>query len=146
MSLIDAVRDRLHAEVPALKDRVELIAALAALVEQGGLPQREVTAYVVPLGFDDRGGDSMGHLHTQMLSESIGVVLCVKALGDAAAKRALPTIDTLKDGVISALAGWGPDTVSGVLRATRGRLLAVANGLVTYQIDFAVLDQLRIAR
>lgn len=146
MIALSDVRTRLSAEVADLKGRVEFVAALAILVEQGALPQHEVCAFLVPLGFDDRGGESMANMHTQMLSEQFGVILCVKALGDTSAKRALPTIDALKDNVLHALVGWAPDNVIGVLRATRGRLVSVSKGLVIYQIDFAVQDQLRIER
>jgi hypothetical protein len=85
-------------------------------------------------------------MYTQMIAEGVGVVLCIKALGDAKARKALPTIDTLKKAVRDALAGWAPDNVAGVFVAKKGRLVAAAKGLVIYQLDFEVLDQLRIAR
>jgi hypothetical protein len=74
------------------------------------------------------------------------VILCAKALGDARARRALPTIDTVKDQVIAAVAGWAPVDVAGVFSVTKGRLVSVTKGLVIYQLDFAVTDQLRITR
>jgi hypothetical protein len=144
--LVDSVAQRIDSNVAALTGCIEYIADLAALLAAGAMPQREVCAFVVPLGFDDRGGDSATGLFTQMLQESVGVVLSIKALGDAKARRALPTIGSLKAGVIGAVAGWAPDNVAGVFRVTRGRLLSVDKGLVLYQIDFALLDQLRIVR
>lgn len=146
MTLVADIATRLNAQVPALAGRVEYIADLAALVSEGALPQREVSAFVVPLGFDDRGGDSATGLHTQIVAEAVGVIVTVKALGDAKARKAIPTIDTLKDAVIAAIAGWAPDNVAGAFRVTRGRLVSVTKGLVIYQLDFALLDQLRIAR
>ncbi|WP_316171041.1 hypothetical protein [Bradyrhizobium sp. SZCCHNRI1058] len=143
-TLVGDVSERIAASVPALAGRIEGIADLAALIAEGALPQREVSAFVVPLGFDDRGGDSATSAHTQMLEESIGVVLCIKALGDAKARRALPTIEQLSGAVIAAVAGWAPDDVAGVFRVTRGRLLSAEKGLVLYQLDFALLDQLRV--
>ncbi|WP_316200407.1 MULTISPECIES: hypothetical protein [unclassified Bradyrhizobium] len=143
-TLVDSVAARIEALVSDLAGRVEGIADLAALVAEGALPQREVTAFVVPLGFDDRGGDSATSVHTQMLENAIGVVLCIKALGDTKARRALPPIERLTDSVLHAVAGWAPDDVAGVFRVTRGRLLSAEKGLVLYQLDFALQDQLRV--
>jgi hypothetical protein len=145
MTLVTAIATRIGSEVAEL-GKVEFVAGLAALVEQNALPQREVCAFVVPIGFDDRGGDAMTGMYTQMLQEAVGVIICVKSLGDAGAKRAVPAIDDLKDKVLQALAGWTPGNTVGVLRATRGRLVSVAKGLVIYQIDFALVDELRIPR
>jgi hypothetical protein len=147
MTLVVAVADRINAQVAALKDRIEYVAALAALVAEGAMPQREVAAFVVPLGFDDKGGDSAAGLHTQIISSGIGVILCIKAAGDPRARKALPTIDALEVAVVNTLAGWAPgDDVAGVLRVTRGRLVSVTKGLVIYQIDFELTDQLRVAQ
>ncbi|MGJ5203637.1 phage tail terminator protein [Bradyrhizobium sp. HKCCYLR20261] len=143
-TLVDDVSARIDASVPALAGRIEGVADLAALIAAGALPQREVAAFVVPLGFDDRGGESVTSAHTQVLEESVAVILCIKALGDAKARRALPTIEQLSGAVIAAVAGWAPGDVAGVFRVTRGRLLSAEKGLVIYQIDFALLDQLRI--
>lgn len=146
MIALSDVRDRLDAMVPALKDRVDFVAALAAMLEADALPQKDVFAFIAPLGLDDRGGDSLGSIHTQMLSETIGIVLCIKARGDAAARKAIPTLEELRADVLAALAGWGPDNVAGVLRVTRGRLVSISKGLVIYQLEFEVLDQLRNPR
>ncbi|RJF70869.1 phage tail terminator protein [Rhodopseudomonas palustris] len=145
-TLIESVADRLDTEVAALHKRIETIADLAALMSEGAMPQRDVAAFVVPLGFDDRGGDAAAGLHTQLIAESVGVILCVKSLGDAKARRAVPAVDGLKDQVIDALVGWAPDHVVGVFRTSRGRLVSVNKGLVIYQIDFVLVDQLRIER
>ena len=79
-----------------------------------------------------------------MLKDAVGVVLGVKARGDARAKKSLPTITSLRDAVKQNVAGWAPDNTAGVFNVIRGRLLSVDNGLVLYQIDFALTDQLRI--
>jgi hypothetical protein len=138
------VSDRIDAHVPALTGHVEDIAALAALIAEGAMPQADVCAFVCPLGFDDKGGDSATGYHTQMLEDAVGVILCIKARGDVKAKKALPTIGELKDDVIDAVAGWGPDDAIDVFFVRRGRLLSADKGLVLYQIDFSLTDQLRI--
>lgn len=145
MTLVATVATRIAAQVPALGS-IEYVADLAALVRENAMPQREVAAFVIPSGFDDKGGDSAAGLYTQLIDDAVSVVLCVKALGDPKAKRAVPAIDELKDAVVGALAGWAPDDVVGVFRPVRGRLVSVTKGLVIYQIDFTLLDQLRIER
>lgn len=138
------VSDRIGAEVAALSGHVEDIAALAVLIAEGALPQADVCAFVCPLGFDDRGGESATGYHTQILEDSIAVILCVKARGDVKARKALPTIGDLKDAVIAAVAGWGPADAAGVFFVRRGRLVSAEGGLVLFQIDFSLTDQLRI--
>lgn len=138
------VAERIAGLVPVLAGRIEDIAALAALIEAEALPQHDVFAFTCPLGFDSRGGDSATGAHTQMIEDSVGVVFGVKARGDAKAKKALPTIGELKKGIVNAVAGWGPDGTADVFYVRRGRLLSAAKGLVLYQIDFSLLDQLRI--
>lgn len=143
-TLVEQVADRLDAEVPALKGCVEFIADLAALVTEGAMPQREVAAFVVDMGFDDQGGEAAAGMHTQMLADTIGVILCVRSRGDAKARRAVPTIDALKIAVIDVIAGWGPVDAIDIFSVVRGRLVSVTAGLVIYQIDFRLTDQLRI--
>ncbi|MET4247559.1 hypothetical protein [Bradyrhizobium sp. LA6.7] len=143
-TLVDSVAQRISAQVPDLAGKIEGILALASLIAAGAMPQREVCAFVVPLGFDDRGAESATGFHTQTLSHGIGVLLCIKALGDAKARKALPTIEDLTADVVEAVAGWGPTGAVGVFTVTRGRLLSADKGLVIYQLDFALLDQLRI--
>lgn len=143
-TLVDLVAQRIASQVAAL-GAVEFIAELAALMEEGALPQRDVTAYVVPLGFDDRGdGSDTINAHIQMLADSIGVVLCVKARGDVKASKALPKIDELANAVVDAVAGWAPNDEVGVFRVQRGRLVPGGRGIIVYQIDFEIVDQLRI--
>ncbi len=144
-TIIEVVADKLKTEVTAF-DSVELIADLAALVKENALPQRDVTGFVVDLGFDDRGGRSASGLYTQMLSTTVGIIICVKAYGDVSGASRIPALDILVKAVIDALAGWAPDDVVGVFEVLRGRLLSMANGLMIYEVQFALLDQLRITR
>jgi hypothetical protein len=145
VTLVDLVATRISATVAELAGAIEFVAELAALAEQGALPQRDVAGFVVPLGFDDRGGNSVVGMHTQMLADVIGVVLCVKARGDVKARSAIPKIDVLVGKVVDAIAGWTPSPTVGVFNVKRGRLVPGAKGIVIYQIDFELLDQLRIA-
>lgn len=144
-TLVDLVATRIGGQVPELAGAIEFIADLAAMVSEDALPQRDVAGFVVPLGFDDRGGSSAAGLHTQILADAVGVILCVKARGDVKSKRALPKIDTLVNKVVDAVAGWSPSNTVGAFRVTKGRLVPGAKGIIIYQIDFELLDQLRIA-
>lgn len=143
-TLESLVATRIDDEVAALKGRVEDIAALAALIAEGALPQADACAFVCPLGFDDRGGNSIAGAHTQMLDDAIAVIICVKARGDAKARKALPTIGDLRDAITDAVAGWAPAGAMDVFYVKRGRLLSADKGLVLYQLDFSLRDQLRI--
>jgi len=143
MTLLSDVVSRLSTELSEL-GAIETVVDLAALVQNGALPQRDVTLFVVPLGFDDLGGESAANIHTQSIQEAIGVIIAVKARGDAKALKSLPTIDGIKDRVVNGLAGWAPDHTVGVFKALRGRIVSVSGGLVLFQLDFAIVDQLRI--
>ena len=138
------VAERIADQVPDLVGRIEDIAELAALIAAGALPQHDLFAFVVPLGFDDRGGESATGFHTQTIEDAVGVVLGVKARGDAKAKKAMPPITQLRNQVRDAVAGWAPTDSVDVFFVRRGRLLSADNGLVLYQLDFSLTDQLRI--
>ncbi|MEX2480198.1 MAG: hypothetical protein WD928_04985 [Gammaproteobacteria bacterium] len=145
MTLVSDIKTRLEAEVTALTGRVDEVADLAVLVSTGALPQRNPAAFVVPLGFDGGTPDAAAGLYRQSTTETVGVILFVEAAGDPRARRALATVDQLKDAVVAAIAGWAPDDAIGVFVARRGRLVSVNAGTVIYQIDFSLMDQLRIA-
>lgn len=146
ITLIDLVADRIDSQVPALTGGVQFIADLQALLESGGLPQRDVSAFVIPLGFDDRGGgSSMSGMHIQNLAEVVGVVLCVKARGDLTSRKAMPKIEPLINQVTDKVAGWAPGNTVGVFKVNRGRLAPGGKGVIVYQLDFELQDQLRIA-
>lgn len=144
-TLVENVSTRLRDNVPDIGE-VEFIADLAALIEKDALPQRDSGAYVLPLGIDGEKGTAATGMHIQPTSESVGVVLYVKARGDVKAKKALPAIDIMIDATIIAIVGWAPNNQTvGVFELRRGRLLSASKGLVLYQLDFAIADQLRVA-
>ena len=145
-TLVEQVADQLDTEVADLKGRVEYIAELAALLESGGAPQGDVAAFVINLGLDDRGGEAAAGMHTQLIGTTIGVVLCVRSRGDAKAQRAVPAVDALIKQVIDAIAGWAPtDDYTGVFAVSRGRQLPLVAGLIVYQLEFTIDDQLRVS-
>lgn len=124
---------------------VDEAADLAALIAAKQLPQRSPWAYVLPIGFDGGAPDAAAGLYRQPFNSVIAVVLVIQALDDPKARAALATIDGLQQLLLARICGWAPASAIGVFRALRGRLVSVASGLVIYQIDFALQDQLRIA-
>jgi hypothetical protein len=146
ITLVDLVAQRIAGQVAALNGGIEFIAELQALLAENGMPQRDVSAFVIPLGFDDRGGESVAGMHTQMLADVVGVILCQKARGDLKGQKGLVRIEPLINAVVDAVAGWAPGNTVGVFNVKRGRLAPGGQGIIVYQIDFELMDQLRIAR
>lgn len=143
MQVDDAIV-RLEAQVPALARRVEGAAELSELVRKNNLPQQTPAAFVLPLGLRGGEADTSAGIFRQSFDETIAVVLIIESAGDATGGKALPTIHALIWAVIAAIAGWAPADEIGVFRLMRGQLVSMSRGIVIYQLDFAIQDQLRI--
>lgn len=142
---LDAVKDRIDANVPALAGRVEGAAELSALVKSGNLPQQMPAAYVLPLGLRGGAADAATGIFAQIYDDTTSVVIVEEAAGDATGAIALPTIDALVWSIIETICGWAPGDEVGVFRLVRGQLVSLSAGAVIYQLDFAIQDQLRIS-
>lgn len=142
---MQAVIDQV-ATVPALAGRVHSAAKLAQLSERGGLAQVSPAAFVLPLGLRGGSPDAVTGLFRQRLDRLVGVVIVVRNAGDGTGAAAMVELDPLVDSVIAAVAGWGPDDAAGVFSLARGELVSLVTGTITYQLDFQLEDQLRIAR
>jgi hypothetical protein len=142
---MDAVKDRLEA-ISALAGRVHGAARLAQLTERGAQAQASTAAFVLPLGLRGGSADAVTGMFRQALDRLVGVVLMVRNVGDATGAAAQAELEPLIEAVIGAIAGWAPDEAIGVYKLARGELVSIAAGTVTYQLDFALDDQLRIAR
>ena len=142
--LTDAVRERMEDQVDSLAGRVQEAADLAALVKAGRWPASPLAAFVLPLGVRALSqGDAAAGVFTQMLDETIGILIVQQAAGDLTGKTALPKIDTLIATLIAKIAGWRPSGVFGVFRVARGQMLSADNGRVIYQLDFTIQNQVR---
>lgn len=139
------VADRLKT-IPALANRVFGAARLAELLKQGAVPQATPVAFVIPLGLRGVSPDAVSGLFRQGLQRLVGVVLVVRNVGDGTGEKALVELDPLIEAVIDLLAGWAPDEAFGVFTLARGELVSIEAGTIIYQLDFAIDDQLRIAR
>lgn len=144
-----AVKERL-AGIGDLAGRIQPGASLAELMARNQAPQTCPAAFVLPLGI--RGGTvtAMTGLFAQDIAETLGIVLFLRAAGDATGGSLTDRLTPLRNDVIRAIVGWAPqsdwlegDSV-GVFRLARGELISLSAGLLTYQIDFALDDQLRI--
>lgn len=145
MSATDAVIARLHGQVAELAGRVEGALELAALVDGNNMPQQTPAAFVIPLGLRGGAANAVTGMYRQSVNETVAVVLVLDAPSDPAGESARPTLQTIIGKTINALAGFAPDAAIGVFELTRGDLVQCAEGLVIYQLDFTIADQLRIA-
>lgn len=142
--MLDAVADRLKAQVPDLNSRVEDAASFAELMRSNKLSSAPVAAYVLPLGLLGGKADAAAGAFTQVMAESVGVILVIRG-ADPQGQRALDKARPLIMACVEALAGWTPDEATlGVFELKRGALLSMQRGTFVYQIDFAINDQLRI--
>ena len=142
---MQAVKDRLEV-IPALAGRVQGAAKLAELTARGPAAQADRAAFVLPLGLRGGRADAATGLYRQAVDRLVGVVLMVRNLGDATGEKATADLEPLIDAVITAIAGWAPDDAVGTYTLARGELVSIAAGTITYQLDFALEDQLRIVR
>jgi hypothetical protein len=141
-----AVIDRLGS-IPTLARRVYGAAKLGDLTKRGTMATVGTGAFVLPLGLRGGTADAATGLFRQPLERLVGIVLVVTNKGDATGDKAMIELDPLVDAVIELLAGWGPDEDGfGVLALARGELVSIESGTITYQLDFAIEQQLRIVR
>lgn len=149
--LADQVRARLET-VEGLAGAVDGALHLAELVGKQALPQRPLSAFVIPAGLNGGGAESSENAFLQAVDETVAVVLVLRSANDATGARAMPGLDALVWSVILALAGWAPSGVddaagidpTGVFELKRGRTLSLSAGTVIYQLDFAIGQQLRV--
>lgn len=135
------------ATIPALAGRIYGAARLSSLIGSNGLAQVCPAAFVLPLGVAGGRVDAVTGLYRQEIEWLEGVLLVVRAAGDATGAAGLQQLDPLIADVIAAVAGWAPgNAVDGTYRLAKGELAGLDKGTLTYQLDFAIEDQLRIVR
>lgn len=141
-SVIDLVKS-----VPAFGGRVDGAARLAELLDKKQLGQGPSPgAFVLPLGIDGGKAEAMAGMFIQGLVRLVGVLIVVRVHGDVTGAKGLIELEPLIDAVIGAIAGTADDDAIGTFVLVKGELASVDKGLLTYQLDFAVDEQLRIAR
>ena len=138
------VVDRLQAITP-LAGRVQGAAKLAELQARNQVPQFSPAAYVIGSALRGGSADATSGLFRQQLDRMISIILFVRLAGDGTGAAVGSELEPLVEQVVTRICGWGPDAAIGVYRLARGELIAFAGGLATYQLDFILDDQLRIA-
>lgn len=142
--MIDAVISRIKAQVPTLSGRVDGAAEFADLMQRGSRPQCALAAYVLPLGLQGGASQASAGAFVQSVRQTVAVVIVANA-ADTLGLRALQTLDPLVWSVIEAIAGWdGDEDAIGIFELVRGNIITPGTGLIAYQLEFAINDQLRI--
>lgn len=132
--------------VTELKGRIHTAGKLSALMKTGQLANIGTAAFELPLGVTGGAVDAVTGLYVQRVRWLDGVLLSVPSHDDPTGARAVGLLEPLIDAVIEAIAGWGPVEDFGVYELVKGELASLDAGAVTYQLDFAIEDQLRFTR
>lgn len=146
MFRLDDIRHRIEALVPALVGRVENAGQFAQLIERNQLPQVTPAAFVLPGGLSGGAAEASAGIFIQSFDEVVSVVLADRVAGDAVGGKALDGMTPLVIDVVTAICGWGPDDAIGIFTLRSGELVGSQNGVLVFQLDFAMNDQLRINR
>lgn len=144
-----AVKVRLE-PIAVLGNRIQPAASLSELMSRNQAPQVCPAAFVLPAGIRGGSVDAMAGLFRQDITEVLSIVLFLRSAGDATGGKMTDALVPLRNDVIRAIVGWAPqsewddDETVGEFRLSRGELVSLSAGLLTYQIDFSLNDQLRI--
>lgn len=137
------------ADVPALGGRIEPAGKMSDAIARNALASVGTSCFVLALGLRGGAADAASGLFRQEITEVLGLVLVMRAAGDATGARSADPLRDLRNDVIARIVGkeapsdWGGETI-GVFRLSRGELRSMNAGTLIYQLDFAIDDQLRI--
>lgn len=141
-----------------LADRVAMVATfagrvhgagkLSALQAQNALPQVCPAAFILPLGIAGGKVDAVTGMFRQHIEYLDGVLLVLRGVNDPTGAATVQQLEPLVMNVIAQIVGWGPDDnrIGGTYRLAKGELISLSAGTLTYQLDFAIEDQLRFQR
>ena len=134
---------RLVAQVAAFGGRVQGAGSLAALTRTGAARQPQTAAWVIASGLVGRPGQAAAGAFVQSVERGVSVVVTLPAY-DGSGAGGSDQHEALVSAVVAALAGWAPATSPGVLQLARAHAPSIQGGIITSQIDFSLMDQLRI--
>lgn len=136
---------RLGAQVSDLTGRIAGALELSTLVTSNNLPQQTPAAFVIPLGLRGKPANAVTGLFRQDYRDMVAVVLVLEAPSDPTGDSARPQLQTIIGEVVDTVCGFAPGGESdGVFELASGDLVKCEGGVVVYQLDFAVDNQLRI--
>lgn len=136
--LVQDVISRITANVPELAGRTRAAEDFRMLLQDAGITSAQGGAYVMPSGLRGGSAQSATGVFTQDLDEIVAVVILVPGRQGA-------TIDRLIGDVLQALCGWVPEGSIGPVVLVRGAMINLGEGVLAFQIEFSVPDQLRIS-
>ncbi len=142
MFRIDEFSERLKARVPDLE--IQNAGQFARLIESNQLPQFRKGAFVLPGRLSGGQVQTLTGFYAQAVTEGVSVVLVVRVASDPTGARALDEITPLIRSVVNAVCGWGPADAPGVFVLASGELVGSQQGALIFQLDFSLMDQLRI--
>lgn len=146
--MLSALQTRLEAQVEELAGRLFQASDFARVMGSNTAPTGGVNAYLVPTGITAQPAQASGDLaglHRQMIRRGFALVLLLQST-DRMGQRALGRIDGLLDDILAAVCGWAPEDALGVFELGRaGAVPTRHRGVLAYQIEFHLPDQLRIA-
>jgi len=145
MLVVAPVQARLEALIPALADRIEGAMEFAELQRTKGTPRYDSGAFVMPAGVRPTSGDTgLTGLFHQPIDRIVSVVLYLKSYSQTG-HHEVADLEQLVEDVTLAICAWSPDAADGApFRLVRSQLLAFSAGLVSYHLDFALSDYIRI--
>ena len=142
--MIGAVKTRLEAQVPELAGKLQGAADWAEAIERTTVPDHPFFGYLVPTGFQGREPSAAVGRFIQSLDVRLSVVLGFRSRS-ATFERSLTDIDDKLQAVMTALCGWSPEAdTPGVFQVESGAALDFRQGAFLFQLNFTVLDQLRV--
>lgn len=142
--MLSDIGERIEVRVPELSKRVETATGLSGVLRNRTAPRAMPAAYVVPLAMNGQTPEVSTGFYVQPVTETFGVLLFARG-GTRTGDQALNSLRPLLTGIIAALVGWAPGDQAGVFVFRAGRLISFAEGLLIYQQEFSIDDQLRIA-
>ncbi len=142
--MIDEIKARLEANVPALKHRIDGAGNFAALMQKRSLPPAPIFAYVLYGGLTAAGKpDVATGAYRQEIRENVNVVLILKS-NDADGKRAMDDVQNLTAAILKQLCGWAPSDQTGVFQLARSAPVSFRKGVLVWETSLTISDQLRI--
>lgn len=141
--MLNAVETRLEARVTDLAGRVRPAADFARLMASGAQPSGGVNAYVLPSSMRGGRASAMTGTFSQEVIKGVSVVLFLASV-DGQGAAALARIDSLLTEIIDALCGWAPADEVGVFTLGQSRFAPSSSGLMSWVIEFQIMDHLRI--
>lgn len=141
MTIVEAIIQRLGAEVPALK-LIDGAAQFAALEGKG--PARDPAAYVFLADEDAAPNACAAGLHIQGLTHTIAVALAVADRRSKAGAEGAAAMENLVDQVKGVLVGWSPAPGFSGFNYRRGRIVRFLKPHVWFQVELSTDSQLRI--